>query len=200
MVVETICDQHAAVRQERHVLWLRKVRAIVPGDVLLAQRLQQLFAVVRKHVDRVERFIDHPHALLAIVRADADAVRARACRAFAEMVPLRPSLLHAAMAIQRVEAVLPHAAIGQREHVHLQRSGEARVFRRQRIGQAELTALRDEDTIRRFREHAGVATEGKPRRRERLMPAAHDRVWAGPDRTFGHQGLRASGGHRRCVL
>ena len=148
MIVEAIRDQDAPVRQERHILRLGEVRAVAARHVLLAERLQQLLAVIGKHVDGVERFVDDPHAPLAIVGADAETMRARARRAFAERVPLRPALLDVAVAIERVQAVLPHAAIGQRQDVHLDRSREAGEFRRHGRRQAELAALRDEDPIR----------------------------------------------------
>ena len=133
---------------------LAKCVASAAGDALLAERLQQLLAVVREHVDLVERLVDHPDAALGIVGADAEPVRARAVRPFAQRVPLRPSFLDLAVAIQGVEAVLPHAAIGQRQHVHLERAGEAGELGRHRRRQPELAALRDEDAVRRLGEHA----------------------------------------------
>src|SRR4051812_37811784 len=114
--------------------------------------------------------------MLTIVGADAQAVRAGTRRAFAEPIPLGPALFHAAVSIERVETVLPDASIHRIEHVELDRSGKAGVLRRNRCRQPELAALRDENPIRRFGEHAGVAAERKSWRGKRLMPATHDVV------------------------
>ncbi len=75
MVVQAVGDENPAVRQKRDVLRLAEVFAVSALDVLFPERLQQLAAVVREDVDRAERFVDDPHAMLGIVRADAQPVR-----------------------------------------------------------------------------------------------------------------------------
>ena len=196
VIVEAVRDENPAVRQKRHVLRLAEVRAVLSLDVLLAKRLQQLAAVVREHIDLTERLVDDPHAMFGIVRADAHPMRSRAGRALAQIVPLRPALLDVAVAVERVQAVLPDAALGGIEHVDADRARKPRKARRNRVRQADLATLRDEDPIGRFRENAGVAAERESGLGERLVPAADDLVGArthrpGDDRLCGSRGLRA---------
>ena len=51
VIVQAVGDENPAVRQKRHVLRLAEVRAVLARHVLLAERLQQLAAVVREDVD-----------------------------------------------------------------------------------------------------------------------------------------------------
>ena len=186
MVVETVGDEDAAVRQKCHVLRLAEVRAVLALHVLLPQRLEQLAAVIREDVDRAERLVDDPHAVLGVVRADAQPVRSRAGRALAQRIPLGPPLLDVAVRVEGVEAVLPHAAGRGAEHVHADRSGKARKRRRYRVGQPIFSALCDEDPVGRFREDAGISAEREPRLGERLVPGADDVVRARADRSRDH--------------
>ena len=185
VIVEAVGDQDASVRQERHVLWLREMRGIAAGHVLLAERLQQCLAVVREYVDGVERLVDHPHAARRIVWADAQAMRSWSGGAFAEVVPLRPALLHVAVAIERVEAVLPHAAIGQGQHVHLDRAGEPANSGGIGVGRRNSPRCATKMRSGLLGEHAGVAAERKPRRGKRLVPCTHHVVGTGSDRSLG---------------
>src|SRR5262245_28257456 len=74
MVVEAVRDQDPAIRQERDVLRLAEMGLVRPLHALLAERLQQLAAVVREDIDLAERLVDHPDASFLVVRADANAV------------------------------------------------------------------------------------------------------------------------------
>src|SRR4030095_10965352 len=107
-------------------------------------------------------------------RADAKAVRPGAVGALTQLVPLRPALLHLAIAIERVEAIAPHTPRRVGEDVDLARAGVTLRAGWQRIGQFGLAALRDEDPVGRLGEDTGVAAEGIPRLRERLVPAADE--------------------------
>src|SRR5262249_32563331 len=103
-------------------------------------------------------------------------------------IPLRPSLSDAAVGVERVETVLPDASGGGGEHVDPDRAGETGEARRNRIGQLVLAALREEDPIRQFGEHARTAAEGETGFRVRLVPAAHDVVGTGTDRSGNDTG------------
>ncbi len=142
----------------------------------------------------MERLVDDPDPPIGIVRADAQSMWSWTVGAFAQPIPLSPAFLHPSVRIQGVEAVAPHASIGGRQDVHHDRAREAGKPRRNGVGQTELAPLRDEDAIRRFREHAGVAAEREPVLGKRLLPAAHDVVGAGADRTVGRGRLRANHG------
>ena len=65
VVVEAVGDQDAAVGQEGDVLRLAEMRGVAAGHVLLAERLQQLLAVVREDVDGVEGLVDDPDPVFA---------------------------------------------------------------------------------------------------------------------------------------
>jgi len=178
VIVETIRDQNPAVRQKRDILRLAEVRLVAAFHTLLAERLQQLLAVVGKDVDLTEGLVHHPDAVLRIVRADSNPMRSRSVGARAERIPLRPPLFYAAVTVERVETVAPDAAVGRVEHVDADRAGETREAGRQRIRQSRLAALRDEDAVRRLREHARIAAEREAGFRKWLVPAANDGVRA----------------------
>src|SRR5258708_39894310 len=135
------------------------MRLVAAGHILLAKRLQQLAAVVGEDVDRVERFVDDPHAPLGIVRTDPHAVRPRTGRAFAQLVPLSPTLFHVAIAVQRVEAIAPDTAVHGVEHVDTDGAGETEVSGRNRVWKPGLATLRDENAVGRLGEHTGIAAE-----------------------------------------
>jgi hypothetical protein len=96
--------------------------------VRLADRLQQLLAVVGELEDRVAIVVDEPHVLLGIVGTDIDRVRAPQ-----HLVPLRPPLDDVAVAVDDEDAVLPLeldavlADVGVVAHlaVHFERAGRA---------------------------------------------------------------------------
>ena len=95
-------DEERAVGQPRHER--RPVEMLVVGrvHVRLADRLQQLLAVVAEHEDGVPVVVDDPDALLRIVRADVDGVRPPQ-----HLVPLRPVLDDVAVGVDDDDAVFP---------------------------------------------------------------------------------------------
>ena len=101
-VREAVGHEHTAVGKERQILRPAEMRLILSGRPLDAQRLQQLLAVVREHVDDVLRFADHPDATLRVVGADLDLVRP--VGTFEQGVPLGPHLQHLAGAVHDAEA------------------------------------------------------------------------------------------------
>ena len=120
--------------------------------------------------------------MFRVVGADAQPMRPRSGRALAQGIPLRPSFLDATVGVEGIEAVLPDAARGGAQHVDADRSRKASEGGRHRVGQAVLSALRDEDAVGRFREDPGIAAEGEPGCGERLVPPPDDVVRAGADR------------------
>src|ERR1700681_4663817 len=96
--------------------------AVRARNVLLSQRLPQLAAVVREDVDLIEGFVDDPHAMFRIVRADTYPMGPWSSRAFAQVIPLRPALLDLTIAVDGVEAVAPDPTVGGVEHVDPDRS------------------------------------------------------------------------------
>ena len=141
VIVQAVGNENPAIRQKRHVLRLAEVRAVRALHVLLAQGLQQPAAIIGEDVNRAERFVDDPHAMLGVVRADAQPMRPRAGRALAQGIPLRPPLPDIAVGVEGVEAVAPDAAIRRAEHVDANRARKPREPGRHRAGQPVLTAL-----------------------------------------------------------
>ena len=175
--VAAVGDEHRAVGQERDVLRAVEVRLVVTGDALLAQRRQQLGAVVREGVDDVPGLVDHPHPPIGVVGADADLVGA--VGALEERVPLRPRLGHVAVAVDDEDAVAPHPLAFLGLHgVDADGPDEAGEAGGQRIGQPHLAALGDEDAVRRLGEDAGVRAPREAGLRERLQPPVDDVVGA----------------------
>ena len=110
MVVQAVGDENPAVRQKRDVLRLGEVRAVAARHVLLAERLQQLAAVIGEDVDLMEGFVD-THTR----RSGSYGLMRTRCGPGPDdpshrRVPLRPALLHLAVRVERVEAVPPDAA------------------------------------------------------------------------------------------
>ena len=75
-VAQAVRHQNRSVRQERDILRHPEMCRVIAGDAGLADRHDQLLAVVGELVDDVLAVVDDPHVLLGIVRADADLVRA----------------------------------------------------------------------------------------------------------------------------
>ncbi len=143
VIVQAVGDQDPTVGQERHVLRPTEVRLVVSRNALLPERHQQLAAVVREDVDLVEGLVDDPHPALGIVRADSDTVGPGTIRSFAQMIPLAPELFQVAVAVERVETVLPDPAISVAKHVDPDRAGVLRELLRDRVGQPRLSSLGD---------------------------------------------------------
>ena len=183
VIVQAVRHENPAVRQKRDVLGTGEVRGIAARNVLLAQRLQQFAAVVGDDVDLMERLVDEPHATFGVVRADAQPMGTWSGRALAQPIPLRPSLFDMAVTVERVEAVAPDAAVGGAEHVDPDRARIPCELGRNRVGQPGLPTLRDEDAVRRFREHARVTSERETGLGKRLVPAPNDVVGARADGT-----------------
>ena len=123
----------------------------------------------------------HPHPPLRVVGVDPDPVGTGAVRPLAEVIPLGPPLLDLPIAVQGVDAVLPDPALGVPEHIDADGPGVAGELRGHGIRQPRLSALEDEDPVRRFGEDAGIAAEGVPRLGERHMPPGNHIVGAGAD-------------------
>ena len=202
VIVQAVGHQNPAVGQKRHVLWPREVLRILSRNILLAQRLQQLAAVVGEDVDLMERLVDQPHAVFGVVWADAQPMGSRSGRALAQGIPLRPALFDVAVTIERVEAVEPDTAFSGVEHVDPDRARVAGKLGRNRRGQSGLPTLRDEDAVRRFSEHARVAAERETGLGERLVPGPDDVVGARADGARNHglteQSRCARDQHQQC--
>ena len=109
VIVEPVRHQHPAVGQEGDILGPAEMGLIVAADVLLAQRHDQLAAVIGQHEYLVPGLVDYPHPAFRIVRADPYPVGTGAVRIGAQVVPLIPHFDQVAVAVDHHQAVLPGA-------------------------------------------------------------------------------------------
>ena len=145
-----VADEERAVGQPRDVGRPLEVRAVVPGFVAFAERQQQLLAVVAELPDLVMDVVHHPDAVLRIVGVDQDRVRAAAVGE--QVIPLRPRLDRLPVRIDDDDAV---AELRRgRRRLLVERAPEAGEAERQRGGQLQLAAVRDEDPVGRLGEDA----------------------------------------------
>ena len=190
-VVVAVGDQDSAVWQERDILRLTEMILVLTGHVLLAEGLQQAFAVIRKNEDLLAGFVDDPDTALGVVRANADPVRSRSIRAFEQVVPLVPNLDHVTVPVDHIDGVLPRPAVAA-EHVDVDRSREVREALRKRVGQKRFAPLEDDDAVRSGRIDTRITAVRETRTLEGDRPVIENLVrdWSGRTRVLG-SGLRS---------
>ena len=153
----------------------REMFVVRAPNAVLAQRQNELLAVVREFENLIHFVVHDPHMLFRIIGADPHLVRpASACK---QMVPLRPVLDQRAVRIDNQNAVLqPRLALGRR---NAERAVSSRVSFGRLLRDRQLASLKQDDAIGILREDAALRSPGPSRIAQRFWPARHDFVGAG---------------------
>src|ERR1700680_5129326 len=121
---------------------------------MLAQRHNELLAVVGEFENLIHFVVDDPHMLFRVIRADPYLVRpASPCK---QMVPLPPSLDQCAVRIDNQNAVLQQRlALGRR---NAEGSISARVALWRLLRHRQISPLKQDDTIGSLRKNAALGS------------------------------------------
>src|SRR5690554_4288422 len=91
-------------------------------------------------------FIDNPHTIFRVIRADFYPVRTSTVGAFEQVIPMIPDLQHVTVAIGDINDILPDTS-STSNHIPTHGARKTGIFFGDRIGKFGFTPLQEKDSV-----------------------------------------------------